>query len=64
MNKNQFVVSAAKNCRNATAANVMDQSVVHGAGYFSFTAKAAALYHDAAAIAPGSGTDASISPET
>lgn len=32
--------------------------------YFSMTATAAALYHEAAAIAPGSGTDARISPET
>lgn len=34
------------------------------APYLSLTAKAAAVYHEAAAIAPGSGTDARISPET
>lgn len=32
--------------------------------YLSFTAMAAALYHEAAAIAPGSGTVARISPDT
>ena len=31
--------------------------------HLSLTAKAAARYQDAAAMAPGSGTDASISPE-
>ena len=34
------------------------------AWYLSLTAKAAALYHAAAAIAPGSGIVARISPET
>lgn len=32
--------------------------------YFSLTTRAAALYHDAAAIAPGSGTVARISRDT
>lgn len=36
----------------------------HEAMHLSLTAKAAARYQDAAAMAPGSGTDASISPET
>lgn len=34
------------------------------APYLTLSAKAAALYHEATAIAPGSGTDARISPET
>lgn len=37
---------------------------VHEAWYLSLTAKAAALYHAADAIAPGSGTVASILAET
>lgn len=40
-------------------ANVTD----HEALYLFLTAKAAALYHVAAAMAPGSGTDERMSPE-
>jgi hypothetical protein len=56
---NKTLVKSAESYKAAVVANPHEEIP-----YLSLTAKAAALYHEAAATAPGSGTDERISPET
>lgn len=59
-----FVSAVKKGAENFNETTYIRLAHEDEAWYLSLTANAAALYHDAAAIAPGSGTEASFSPET